>query len=221
MTGKYKSGIKVDTKAPPISKVQIAAVFAAQINNSLVAHAMSLQDLDAQSEIPKELYNPIQDFFAKVIESSDQYKRSLKQINTTHLKKTQALISHVQNFETLMTLTLSKSTADEGKLLPVIRQLISDVHHFVEQQGRTHNSYVPGMSPNTRPVNWSLREAVCSHILEYQSIVGAGKYPNLNAAQLRARSNGHQLSDRTYREIKAMHKDGTLFHYIQPKYGSK
>ena len=63
MAGKYKSGIKVIAKGPAITKVQIVSAFALQINNILERHAKSLQTLDVQSEIPKELYTPIQDFF--------------------------------------------------------------------------------------------------------------------------------------------------------------
>ena len=87
---------------------------------------------------------------------------------------------------------------------------------FIQNQEKTHNSYTPGKSPNVRPVNWSLREDVHNHIREHQSKFGADQYPNLNAAQSRAKTKGHQLSERTYREIKTMHKNGTLFYYIQP-----
>uniref|UniRef100_UPI004048E994 hypothetical protein n=1 Tax=Limnohabitans sp. TaxID=1907725 RepID=UPI004048E994 len=217
MTGKYKSGIKVITKLPNITKVQIATAFAAQINNSLEEHAKSLQVLAIQSEIPEELYGPIQDFFEIVIQSSDQYDLSLKQLKTDQLKKMQALKSAAEIFGNLIFRKMEKTITKGGKLSPVICQLIADVNHFIQQLEMTHHSYTPGMSTNTRPVNWSLREAVYSHILEHQLKLGVGKYPNLNAAQLRARNLGHHLSDRTYREIKALHKEGTLFHYTQPR----
>jgi len=217
MTGKYKSGVKVAAKEAAVTKVQIAAAFARQMNASLENHAKSLQDLDTQSEVPKELYTPIQDFFANVIQASDQYKPNLKQLTTKILKKTLVLKSAVENLQGLTTKQINQPTTGERKLIPVLRQLMSDVDHFIRQQEMTHDSYTPGKNPNTRPVNWSIRKAVYDHILDHQSKFGAGRYPNLNAAQIRARSNGHQLSDRTYREIKTMHKDGTLFHYIQPR----
>jgi hypothetical protein len=221
MTGKYKSGIKVIEKRTLITKVQIATNSAKQINNSLESHAKSLQELDAQSEIPKLLYTPIQDFFAIVIQSSDQYKTSLKQINTNHLKQTQALKSAAENLETLMNEAVDKSITKKTKLILVIRQLTSDVLYFIKQQEMTHHSYSPGMRPNTAPVNWALRTAVYEHILAHQEKFGVGTYPNLNVAKRHASKNEHTLSERTYRDIKRLHKGGTLFHYMQQKNGSK
>jgi hypothetical protein len=213
----YKSGIKVIEKNSSATKVQIATAIANQMNRALENHAKSLRHLDSQTEIPKKLYGPIQDFFKIIIRASDQYKPSLKQLTTNHLKQTQALKLAAENFESLTSRTLSRSNTGGYKLLTVLRLLVSDVNYFIQQQEMTHHSYTPGMSPNTRPVNWSLREDVHAHIIEYQSKFGFGKYPNLNAAQIRAQKNGHQLPERTYRDIKTMHMNGTLFHYIQKR----
>jgi hypothetical protein len=217
MAGKYRSGIKVKEKDSVPTKVQFATAFADQMDRALDTHAASLQQLDSQTAIPKKLHTPIQVFFGIVIHASDQYKPNLKQLTTTHLKKTQALRLAATNFESFTNRTLSKSNAGGTKLIQVLRDLISDVHHFIQQQEMTHHSYTPGMSLNVRPVNWALREDVHAHIIEHQSIFGFGKYPNLNAAQIRAQKNGHQLPPRTYREIKTMHKNGTLFHYAQTR----
>lgn len=217
MAGKYKSGIKVKEKNAPPSKVQIATAFADQMNRALDSHATYLQQLDSQTAIPNKLRASIQGFFGIVIQTSDQYKPNLKQLTTKHLKQTQALRLAARNFESLTNRTLSKSNAVGTKLIQALRDLISDVHHFIQQQEMTHHSYTPGMSLNVRPVNWELREDVHAHIIEHQSIFGFGKYPNLNAAQIRAQKNGHQLPPRTYREIKTMHKNGTLFHYAQTR----
>ena len=217
MAGKYRSGIKVKEKNSAPTKVQIATIFANQMNRALEAHATSLKQLDSQTAIPKKLHSPIQVFFGIVIQASDQYKPNLKQLTTTHLKQTQALRLAARNFEILTYRTLSKSNTGGTKLAHVLRNLIADVHHFIQQQEMTHHSYTPGMSPNVRRVNWQLREDVHAHIIEYQSKFGFEKYPNLNAAQTRAQKNGHQLPERTYREIKTMHKNGTLFHYAQAR----
>lgn len=217
MAGKYRSGIKVKEKNSVPTKVQIATAFADQMNRALDTHATSLQQLDSQAAIPKILHAPIQVFFGIVIQASDQYKPNLKQLTTTHLKQTQALRLAARNFEILTNRTLSKSKAGATKLAQVLRNLISDVLYFIQQQEMTHHSYTPGMSPNVRRVNWSLREDVHAHIIEHQSKFGFGRYPNLNAAQTRAQKNGHQLPERTYREIKTMHKNGTLFHYAQAR----
>lgn len=217
MTGIYKSGVKVAAKEAAVTKVQIAAAFATQMNASLENHAKSLQNLDMQSEVPKALYTPIEDFFASVIQSSDQYTPNLKQLTTKMLKKTLDLKSAVEKLHGLTTRQINQPTTGGRKLFTVLQLLMSDVDHFIQQQEMTHDSYTPGKNPNTGPVNWSIRKAVHDHILDHQSKFGVGHYPNLNAAQIRARSNGHQLSDRTYREIKTMHTNGTLFHYIQPK----
>jgi hypothetical protein len=213
----YKSGIKVKEKDSTPTKVHVASVFANQMNRALESYADSLQQLNAKAEVPKKLYLPIQAFFGAIIPVSDQYKPTLKQLTTNHLKKTQALKLYAENFESLANRALSRSKTADSKLLLVLHQLISDVHHFIQQQEMTHYSYTPGMSPNVRPVNWGLREAVNVHIIEHQKKFGTDQYPNLNAAQLRARSSGHTLSDRTYRELKTMHGNGTLFNYAQTR----
>jgi hypothetical protein len=217
MAGKYKLGIKVKEKNSVPTKVQIATAFADQMNRALDTHAASLQQLDSQTAIPKKLHAPIQVFFGIIIQASDQYKPNLKQLTTKHLKKTQSLRVAAINFERLTNGTLNKSNTRNTKLELVLLNLISDVTHFIQQQEMTHHSFTPGASPNARPVNWALREHVHAHIIEYQSKFGFGKYPNLNAAQIRAQKNGCELPARTYREIKTMHRSGTLFHYIQKR----
>jgi len=216
MEGKFKSGQRVVAKAPVVTKVQIAARYAARLSTNLEFHAKSLQTLDTQSEIPAELYTPIRDFFAAVIESSDQYRPSLKQLTKKHLKKTQDLRSAIERLEKLTIKSMDQKREMESKLYTVLQELVSDVHHFIRMQSMTHESYTPGTSPNVGPVNWSLRQVIYDHITEYQSEFGSRKYPNLNAAQIRAKKSGHKLPERTYREIKLMHKNGTLFDYIQP-----
>lgn len=131
MTGKYKSGVKVAAKEAAVTKVQIAAAFARQMNASLENHAKSLQDLATQSEVPKELCTPIQDFFANVMQASDQYKPNLKQLTTKILKKTLVLKSAVENLQGLTTKQINQPTTGERKLIPVLRQLMSDVDHFI------------------------------------------------------------------------------------------
>jgi hypothetical protein len=217
MAGTYKSGVKVKEKNSVHSKVQIATAFANQLNQALKLRAKSLRHLDAESAIPQKLYVPIEKFFETVIQASDQYKPSLKQLTTNHLKKTKALALSAEYFEIIANKALSKSNKGDRKLLVVLQNLISDVYHFIKQQEMTHHSYTLGMSPNTRPVNWELREAVNAHIIEHQKKFGETEYPNLNAAQIRARASGHKLSGRTYREIKSMHENGTLFHYVQAR----
>jgi hypothetical protein len=216
MAGKYKLGVKVEEKTPCTTNVQIAIKFASQINRSLEEHAQSLQKLDQQGEIPEKLYAPIQDFFAIVIQSSDQYNPSLKQITKNHLKQLFLLKSTAESFEVAINQKLKKSSTGNRKTLHILHQLIFDVHLFIQKLDLTHNSYKPGTRPNVRPVNWLLRADIHDLILEHQSKFGEGQYPHLRAAQIRAKEKEHQLPDRTYREIKTMHKNGTLFHYIQP-----
>jgi hypothetical protein len=217
MAGKYKSGIQVQDKTPEVTKVQFAQAFATQLNWSLAINAQSLQQLDAEGEVSSELYGRIQDFFSLAITTSDMYSPSLRKLQAAHLKGLQTLKIASEDFEKLATPPLQQEPIVSIRLLSVLKELITDVLHFVQQVEMTYDSFTPGKKPNVRPVNWPLRLAVNSHIEEHQKTAGAGKYPNLNAAQTRAKKNEHVLSDRTYREIKKMHKNGTVFHYVQPR----
>ena len=217
MAGKYKSGIQVQDKTPEVTKVQFAQAFATQLNWALAIHAQSLQQIEAEDDISIELCGKIQDYFSLVTTTSDMYTPSLRKLQAAHLKGLQDLKIASENFEKLGTTTLQQEPIVSIKLLPVIEELISDVLHFIHQVEMTYYLFTPGTRPNVRPVNWPLRLAVNSHIEEHQKTAGAGKYPNLNAAQTRAKKKEHDLSERTYREIKTMHKNGTVFHYVQPR----
>ncbi len=217
MAGKYKSGIQVQDKTPEVTKVHFAKRSAVILNRELAIHAQSLQQIEAEDDISSELCGKIKDYFSLVITTSDMYPPSLQKLQAAHLKGLQALKIASENFEKLGTTTLQQEPIVSIKLLPVIEELISDVLHFIHEEEKTYDSFTPGKRPNVRPVNWPLRLAVNSHIEEHQKTAGAGKYPNLNAAQTRAKKNEHDLSERTYREIKTMHKNGTLLHYVQPR----
>jgi hypothetical protein len=110
MAGKYKLGVKVKEKTPSVTTVQIAIKFANQMNSSLEEHAEYLQRLDQKGEIPEKLYAPIQDFFAIVIRSSDQYKTGLNHLTKNHLKKILLLKSVAENFEVAMNQNLNKKS---------------------------------------------------------------------------------------------------------------
>lgn len=221
MTGIYKSGVRVATKASTPANVEFAAAFAAQIICALERHAKVLRALKANDSVPNRLYGPIQDLFGIAVKASIQYSNSLKHLTGRHLKQTQDLTRATIAFELLFTDNTFKQEPTSKRLLVVLRSLTAHTRHFVRQIELTHHSFRPGARPNIRPVNWSLRCHVLVHIEEHQAKYGLGIYPNLNAAQIRARKEGHRLSDRTYRALKNMHKRGTLLHYTQPKSGSK
>ena len=151
--------------------------------------------------------------------ASSSYGNGPKHLTDRHLKPIRDLGTAINKFELFMCGTTCKQEPPKKRLIVALRSLVVHTRYFVRQIEMTHGSFTPGLRPNIRPVNWPLRCDVLAHIEEYQARYGLGKYPNLNAAQIRARGKGQ--SDRTYRALKNMHKQGTLLHYIQPKSGSK
>jgi len=196
--------------------------FAFQLHKSLQERAFELLHLHDSFGLSIVVQNNILDFYSLINEKNLLIWNSNKVIVKEVLSRANEIKNPLKEF-CIEIESLAPQTLTGLLLLCIIDELIEDVKHYIRSIQITYHikAVVHGRIkiPN-RPTNVKAKILFNSIILEHQENFGLGLYPKTKEIKRLLIVAECNVPERTLRDWKKQHIQGTLMHFIQNRNGN-
>jgi len=166
----------------------------------------------------------INNFFKLLIATTDKTTKHTGRTPPRTWNDAKALRPTLEAFQEDVDRLITNSDVNQLHLADALYELCIDVKHYSKSIEQTYFSYTfrgSAVAMRNRPPKNKARAAFMKLVTAHRAGQKSTSYPKDKFTLQQLEKSGHKVSERTLRLWKQQLKNGTFWHYIQPKSGNK